>query len=346
MAILYFEGFEVAILPAQLTTSGTATAGSPRSNAGSRCHDFTVGVNDTGTIGNSTLLSSDPSEMFFSVQLFSAAMTSNCYSLLFYNQAGTSMGSFLFRGGNTITGTLCGQTITGTLTSYANSTWFNLEIRIKIHATTGVITIKKDGLTDVDLQNVNTTQSAVNTGVGGFNFTRSSVFATTTLSIDDIMIVDTSGSVNNTWIGDIRILGLMPNGNGNYSEMLGSDGNQTDNYLLVDENPYSGSDYVEADTAGERDTYLLTDLTLPSGWTPLAVRQSAVAHETVATGTSLLEMGFRIDSTDYWDSAKQMLMTTTATHYNGSIYELNPDTGLAWTDADIDGMEIGVRKIP
>src|SRR5690606_30464139 len=90
--------------------------------------------------------------------------------------------------------------------------------------------------------------------------------STTNASFDDVAINDTTGSEQNSWPGHGHIRMLLPNGNGSSSEWMGSDGNSTDNYLLVDD---PGSSLVDADatyvyaTEGNKtDDYQLGTYTL------------------------------------------------------------------------------------
>jgi len=53
--------------------------------------------------------------------------------------------------------------------------------------------------------------------------------------VDDIYICDDLGTVNNTFLGDVRIEKLTPTSNGTTSDFVGSDADSTDNYLLVDD---------------------------------------------------------------------------------------------------------------
>jgi hypothetical protein len=52
---------------------------------------------------------------------------------------------------------------------------------------------------------------------------------------DDFYVCDGSGSMNNDFLGDIRVEAIFPDDNGDHSDFAGSDGDSTDNFELVDE---------------------------------------------------------------------------------------------------------------
>src|SRR5437764_673985 len=55
--------------------------------------------------------------------------------------------------------------------------------------------------------------------------------------LDDLYVCDATGTTNNTFLGDVRVHTLVPSGNGTDSGLTGSDGNQVNNYQLVNTVP-------------------------------------------------------------------------------------------------------------
>ena len=73
---------------------------------------------------------------------------------------------------------------------------------------------------------------------------------------DDVYICDTTGSVNNNFLGELTVEHLRP-ASDDTAQFLGSDANSTDNWALVDEaGTYNGADYVASSTVGQRDLYV------------------------------------------------------------------------------------------
>jgi hypothetical protein len=76
--------------------------------------------------------------------------------------------------------------------------------------------------------------------------------------VDDLFIFDGTGSTNNDFVGDHRILAILPNEAGDVAEWTGS--GASTHYTYVDENPYNTSDYVQDDVTGHQELYGYSDL--------------------------------------------------------------------------------------
>lgn len=158
------------------------------------------------------------------------------------------------------------------------------------------------------------------------------------VEFDDFYLCDSSGGVNDDFLGDVRVEYIAPNGNGNTSQLVGSDGNSTDNYLLVDENPPNGdTDYVQSATVDEKDTYAYANLT-PTTGSVYGVQLSPYARKTDA-GARGLKTVARHSGTEE-DSAAQALSTSYA--FYSDIRETKPGGG-SWSISDVNGAEFGVK---
>lgn len=216
--------------------------------------------------------------------------------------------------------------------------WYCIEVRALIDNTNGIVQCKVDGTQVIDYSG--DTQATSNANVQSIKVGQLSgdVNATRFL-FDDTAINDTTGSVQNSWPGDGAVLFLAPNGNGNYSQLTGSDGNQVDNYALVDEVPPSTDDYVQSETVDQRDTYALADL--PGDYdTPVLVQ--AVAYAAMAAaGEGNIKLTVRSGTTDSDDAADQSLGTSYA-YYYGDVKYVDPADNGAWTPARVNALEAGV----
>jgi hypothetical protein len=236
-----------------------------------------------------------------------------------------------YRGTTLVTGSSTSTTAPGVLVA---NTWHWIDLVVVIHDTAGSVLLKVDGVEVLNL----TTQDTRNAGTGLVDrvsvFAPSATTASQTRDYDDLIIRDDS-----TLVTDHRISTLYPSGNGNSSQFLGSDGNSTDNYLLVDEATHnSDTDYVESSTAGHIDLYAMEDLPT-TAVSVLATAQRVVARKTDAgarTGRTVLRTG----STNY-EGADIALTDSYAFH--SMLRTVNPNTAAAWTNAGINGLETGVK---
>jgi len=160
--------------------------------------------------------------------------------------------------------------------------------------------------------------------------------------LDDIAINDISGSRDNSWCGDGHVIALTPNANGDSSQFVGSDGNSTDNYLLVDDFPVNTADYVESSVVGMIDLYNVTSPT-PALKTDDVVKRvwvSATARELSADGDTL-RLGVKSGGTAAWSD--QIPLGIDFREQRGGDLYVNPSTGQPWTHANLDTLQVGVK---
>lgn len=164
--------------------------------------------------------------------------------------------------------------------------------------------------------------------------------------LDDVAINDTLGSTDNSWCGDGHVIGLIPNGNGDSSQLTGSDGNSTDNYLLVDEIPANTTDYVESATPGHIDLYQLsnpnpalrtTDV-IQRVWVAASARKVAIDP-----ASDSLQLGIKSGSTTSWGNNVDLGIAFRA--HRTEDYRVNPATNSPWTAADLTDLQGGVKIV-
>lgn len=228
-----------------------------------------------------------------------------------------------------------GLVSTGTKVIPDNSQWVVIEVHIKIHSSTGQYQVKLDGELVLDYTG-NTTSS------GYTDFDQISWFQSGNTAYytyyDDLAINDTTGGVDDSWCGDGHVYGLRPNGNGDSSDFTGSDADSTDNYLLVDDpgTPDTAT-YVESETSGHKDLYAVENLpTLPVGAT--IKRINVVVDGYVASAGNPVNLGIKTGTYEDWKS------TSMPTSYRvaSQTWTSNPDTGYAWSESEINGLQIGI----
>lgn len=220
----------------------------------------------------------------------------------------------------------------------ATSVFYYIEMKVTIDDTAGVVVVKVDGVTDINLSSQDT-RNAGNASVDAVRLNGGSVNQNaTTWYIDDLYICDTSGSTNNDFLGDVRVEAILPNGDGTTSNLVGSDGNSVNNSLLVDEAaPNGDTDYVESSTVNDKDTYAYGNLTSTSG-TVFGVQVLPYARKTDAGTRSIVSVA-RVSATEV-DSATKTL--STSYQYLPDIRETKPGGG-AWTISDVNSAEFGVK---
>jgi hypothetical protein len=212
--------------------------------------------------------------------------------------------------------------------------YYYVEVKVTIDDTVGAAIVRINGIEDINISGVDT-RNAANASSDTLILRTS---ASRSVDYDDLYICDTTGSTNNNFLGDIRVQALFPTGNGNSSQLVGSDANSVDNYLLVDESaPNDDTDYVESSTVGEKDTYTFGDLASTSG-TVCGLQILPFARKTDAGVRSIVSVA-RLSGTET-DSTDKTLSTTYT--YLPDIRETKPGGG-AWTITNVNDAEFGVK---
>jgi hypothetical protein len=231
------------------------------------------------------------------------------------------------RGGTVVLGT-------GTKQLQA-STWYYVELHLVLSDTVGVVHLKVDNVTDISLTN----QDTINSGATAEKFTLGEGGAI--FHYDDFYVCDGTGAApTNTFLGDVRVEALYPNGNGASSQWVGQDANSTDNYLLVDETASDDdTTYVESSTVGNKDTYAYGNLT-PATGTVYAVQILPWAKKTDAGSRSIVTVA-RLSAGTEADSAA-ITLPSSYTYVAQDIRETKPGGG-AWSITDVNDAQFGVK---
>lgn len=178
--------------------------------------------------------------------------------------------------------------------------------------------------------------------------------------VDDLAINDSTGSFETGYPGAGEVIVLRPNGNGDNSGWVGSDGNSTDNYLLVDEVPPDAVDYVEENTSGT-DAASADDYNLEA--TPAAMESTdtinvvhvgvyaAVSDVTGADPDIVLRIKASASGTVEESAALDLNSLTyqgpaplpADSNYKLTLYDLPGASTTAWTKADLDAAQAGMR---
>lgn len=239
-----------------------------------------------------------------------------------------------------------GGTVLGTSSeSLSDNTWYYIEIKVTIgDAGVGSFTVRLNG---VPMTNLNAVSADTRNGATGIcnrvNFNHPANNGSVTQDRDDVYVcndVDSgiTGAPNNDFLGDIRVQARFPNGNGNSSQLVGSDADSTDNYLLVDEaTPDDDTTYVESATPGDKDTYTFEDLA-PGTGTVYGVNILPCVRKTDAGSRSIKTIS-RLSATEE-DGPERAVLDNYS--YLWDVRNGDPGGG-QWTVTDVNGAEFGVK---
>lgn len=341
MALLYYTGFESGEGDNGWTfTAGVSVAASAARTGGHGLH-----LEDNGSsrlASREVEVDSAGAEIILGFASFTDLLDTETFAGIESGDTGTSWVNFR----STTAGALevhRGSTVSATTTFLASAasvfvdqTWQYIEIKHLPANTGGTVIVKVDGF-----EVLNFSGDTLNSGSAG-SATRTVAFRASTNNgdtlVDDLYICDDSGSAQNDFLGDVQIERLSPTGD-DTATFVGSDADSIDNYLLVDEVPPDGADYVESDTVANDDRYTLADRTLTGDIIAVKATAKALKDDANPRGLKLIvESGATTDT-----SADKPLAESSQTFEH--ILVDDPDTAAAWTtsavNALVGGFEVG-----
>lgn len=204
--------------------------------------------------------------------------------------------------------------------------WFYIELKVYIHDSAGTVTVKVDGVTEID-------ESSKDTKYGNdyISFVRYSVaYDGLDIYFDDLYITD------GDFLGDVRVKTYMPDSDGAHSMFTPS--TPGDHYAMVDETAGIDGDttYIESATLNAKDSFGIT----PTIANVLGVQVTSVNKR---SGTAKVKMKnlIRSGGSDYNSSNEEELYINYRCF--SSIHETDPDDSNPWTQTKVSNAEFGVE---
>lgn len=121
------------------------------------------------------------------------------------------------------------------------------------------------------------------------------------------------------------------------SDGVGSDGNSVDNHLLVDETPFSATDYVDLQAALDRERYGLANRTLTGDIASVSIVCQAQQPSGSSTANTFLE------SNTTEEAGGDLTLGAGSTVFRQYV-EQDPDTAAAWTTSGFNAATIGMER--
>lgn len=238
-------------------------------------------------------------------------------------------------------GVLLGSGVTGLTTNV----WHYVEFHFVISDTVGVVQLKVNGALDLDLSaqdtnvsasNIKTISIGITEGGGGVS---SSKGASADLYFDDFVLNNTTGSVSNSWPNGAGIERLDPNADGSYTQWTSTggaaDSTEVDDVATYGNLPDGNTTKLSHAVVGQRTSVAL-DATTISGDVLAIMLLSNVMNS--AAGADQMAQFVRTSSIDYDQTT---FTPSTAYAWQADMMTLNPATGVAWTTAELNNLELG-----
>lgn len=217
-------------------------------------------------------------------------------------------------------------------TALAINTWYVIELHIKIADSGGVLNLRIDTNDEMTFSGDTKPGSENTVDIITFGSNESSNVDHAGY-LDDIIIHDTAGSVNNSWPDGARVAYLLPAGDGSSKEWTPSAG--SDHYAVIDEIPPSGADYLQATAVDKVSEVTLTSLP-GDAQVVKGVIAEAYAFKGSTTEPTTLELGIDVGGGASFSADKTLALTQGIVR---NIWEEKPGGG-AFSVADINNMNL------
>jgi len=334
MSLIYMTGFENGTLEPEWTVWWLGlcdcTTSYPRSGSYSLRYDQTL--SGGRAFPNGQYLS----EVYFQfANYFVPYDGNNNYTNMYFRNGSTSVFTLQV----SVLGTLnCwlgsyGTWLAAATTRQNHDEWRVYEIHLKIHPTAGILEIKVDGVLEASYYG-NTKYSTFD------NFNQFGLPGKGTGNVasyvDDIVVNDPTGSVNNSWPGGFKIIRLAPTGDGAFKQWTPTPDGLT-HYTLIDEVPPSSTDYLSSSSTTILDTFTHPSLPANTSEGRFILKNDVWAKKAGVSDSISITPAVRIGSTNYFTTI--VPLSTTYSLASG-IWETNPAGG-TWDITTINNLEFG-----
>ena len=337
MALLFFDGFDYANNAAVGTLGGWSYSGEWYLDT-SLGRFGTKGIRNTGMYGqHMTRVLSSPVSTIIVGFAINPYTPQNTHIMTLGNSSNFQLGLFKTNPG----GALYVMRTDGTVLASSSAilvpgTWNYVEMKVTIHDTAGAVEVRVNGISVMSASGIDTKHE----GSSVIEYVRwgNAITSSCDFNFDDVYICDTSGTVNNDFLGDVKVVRLKPSAAGDLTQFTPLSG---ENYTNVDEATDDGdTTYVSTATAGHVDLYHVENLAATPlaiyGVKPLSVIRkddagSLTARNIVKSGTTTATGITVAPGTSYAQFS--------------DIIQVDPNTSSAWTKSAVDSLQIGIERV-
>jgi len=164
---------------------------------------------------------------------------------------------------------------------------------------------------------------------------------------DDWYVCDSTGSINNDYLGKQMIEEMQPNGNGNSIvwDLAGGATSVTDAWAesALAQSTTEDDKRVTSDVTDEKELATYTDLAVHLKNTIRGVMLHTDHKMDTAGQRNFVPLLRKTTGTPAESEGTQVLVTGTAVTGSSEVFELDPNTGAAWTQTNLNAAEFGVK---
>ena len=231
-----------------------------------------------------------------------------------------------------------GTTLATSTNVFSPGVWYYIEMKVKVHNTTGTYEVRVNGTATGWIPaatGANTRATTLNqiTGI----FLGSPITNNFTL-IDDLYVLDTTGSANNDFLGPQMVATLRPSAPGTSTMFIPNFGKNFSN--VNDIVPDNDGTFNASVTASDVDTFAFVDAPLAAG---VIAGIQRVIYAKQDSGAQRVLAPVQRDGGGNHVGASVNLSTSYL--YFFDCLDVDPNTGAAYTIANLNAAEFGYKLI-
>lgn len=214
--------------------------------------------------------------------------------------------------------------------------WHYIELQVTQGTSNGVLSVRINGILAIQMTAQNTLQ-------GGGPLLTAFVGAVPgqacplTLDVDDFYIADTTGTINNTFLGDVRVDALQAQADGSLNQWT-VDPSSMNAWAAVSDQDESTA--IRAASLGLRQSFDVEALPVMASPAIHGVQLTMLARKTDA-GLGKVK-GLVVSGAQTATSADVILQEQLA--WQSTLFERNPNGNVPWTEAAFNAAEFGVES--
>ena len=228
------------------------------------------------------------------------------------------------------------QLITTSVTTAPARGWHYIELQVTQGISNGVLSVRINGVLAIQMTAQNTIQ-------GGGQLLTAFLGAIPgqscplTLDVDDFYIADTTGTINNTFLGDVRVDALQAQADGSLSQWTVTPSGTAAWEAVSDEDETT---HISAPSVGLRQSFDVEPLPVMATPAVFGVQLTMLARKTDA-GLGKLK-GLVVSGAQTAVSPEVILQEQQA--WQCALFERNPNGNVQWTEAAFNAAEFGVES--
>lgn len=342
MTLQWIEGFETHKDNTSLQRKYATMTGTETEKAG-RVHGNALGPNSTVLVSPAFSGTSNTAILGFGFYLASHASGLNSTNTSgFHVELGGSGQIYVSPESTSGSGVRFnvkrGSTTLASSSYFPFAAWVYVEFKVEVLNSGGSYELRVDGVSEASGSALQT----ADTGSDGWDnwATRWASGLSNLVRIDDIYVLDSSGTTNNDFLGACIVEGIVPDAEGaaaDWGVQGFADNSQNINDLTTNDTRYNKSD-----TNGNQDLYSFGNLAEIDG---------TVYGVQLGAQLGMADVGSRVVKTQYRDPDTTVSdltsHTVNSTNYDEfiDVLEVNPNGSTTWTISDLDDGQFGVEVV-